>query len=61
MTSLDRAIHSMRRKGYRTALYPNIVHFEPEIHEVALELVNVYLPSSVHAFMLDDSNMVMHI
>lgn len=41
MTSLDHATHSMRRKGYAPHYTPaNISHFEPEMHEVILELVN---------------------
>ncbi|KAF8232514.1 cytochrome P450 [Tricholoma matsutake] len=41
MTSLNHATHSMHRKGYAPHYTPtNISHFEPEMHEVILELVN---------------------
>ena len=46
MTTLDHATHSMRRKGFAPHYTPtNIAHFEPEMHEVTLELVNVCFTS----------------
>lgn len=59
MTTLDHATHSMRRKGFAPHYTPtNIALFEPEMHEVTLELVNVcFLP--LHAFMSDESIMVL--
>ena len=42
MTTLPHASHAFRKKGY--ALHytpPSLVQFQPEIHQSALELVNV--------------------
>jgi len=42
MTTLEHAPHSVRRKGYAPHYTPtNIARFQPEMHEVTLELVSV--------------------
>ncbi|KAF8886937.1 cytochrome P450 [Infundibulicybe gibba] len=41
MTTLDHASHSVRRKGYAPHYTPtNVSRFQPEMHEVTLELIN---------------------
>lgn len=45
MTTLEHAGHSIRRKGYAPHYTPtNVARFQPEMHELTLELVNVRLP-----------------
>ena len=45
MTTLEHASHSIRRKGYAPHYNPaNIARFQPEMHDVTLELVNVPSP-----------------
>ena len=42
MTTLEHLPHSIRRKGYAPHYTPsNLVKFQPEMHEVTLELVEV--------------------
>ncbi|KAG5637814.1 hypothetical protein H0H81_003146 [Sphagnurus paluster] len=42
MTTLEHAPHSIRRKGYASHYAPsNVARFQPEMHEVTLELVKV--------------------
>ncbi|TFK74517.1 cytochrome P450 [Pluteus cervinus] len=42
MTTLDHATHSIRRKAYAPHYTPsNIVKFEPEMHAITLELMNL--------------------
>jgi len=42
MTTLEHAPHAVRRKAYSPHYIPaNIARFQPEIHEVTLELVSV--------------------
>ncbi|KAF8646155.1 hypothetical protein AX16_007380 [Volvariella volvacea WC 439] len=42
MTTLDHASHSLRRKGYAPHYTPNnIIKFEPEMHELTLELIKI--------------------
>jgi len=54
MTTLGHATHSIRRKGFALHYTPaNIAHFEPEVHKVTLELVNVR-SLALNARMSDD-------
>jgi len=42
MTTLDHASHVTRRKGYAPHYTPaNVALFQPEIHDITLELVKV--------------------
>lgn len=42
MTTLEHASHSIRRKGYAPHYTPsNVAKFQPEMHEAAVELINV--------------------
>ena len=42
ITILEHALHAVRRKAYSPHYIPaNIARFQPEIHEVTLELVSV--------------------
>jgi hypothetical protein len=44
MTTLPHASHAFRKKGYAPHYTPtSLAQFQPEIHQSALELVNVWL------------------